>query len=390
MSVKDLEAIIAEERQSPNEIDSGVQQCKLSNASTAIPKISSPPPMELTPTRTPLPSQLEGFGKIPANDPRWATSLRGIASAFGRVVSTTAGVVAGVLITDNSVFTQEWSEGDISYAYNEDDFTLIGTDANGTATQYKVYPDGEIWSQDGVIVGIADEYGKIFPVDPQDDVNYRMWVANGGEDSFEVWKAMGRPTEGDHKLTDKPRTSIQSKASFADRANLVRSNPLISGDEKALEKMLQEAGNEDPGATGELEAIERWISSNKTVVVLKETQNQVINTTPVKNPDYRVDNEITEIKTRDEALNDRYIKDQISKANKQIKASGLNETGAVEIQLRGEAAKDVDLEDIERQVKGNFNSNRASSLHRVSVYSNNNLIAEWTRQSDKTVTRKYP
>ncbi len=170
-----------------------------------------------------------------------------------------------------------------------------------------------------------------------------------------------------------------------ERTQSVRENPKVTGDRAALEKMLREAEAGDPGAMGELEAIERWLAEGREVEVLPERQNA-----GVKNPDYRVDGEVVEVKSRTESLSKRWIKDQIRSANQQVEQSGLGEQGAVELQLREQAAESATLEGVERQVRGQFNENRSGSLNRVSVYRNGELLGEWIRQLDGSVTRTYP
>ena len=171
---------------------------------------------------------------------------------------------------------------------------------------------------------------------------------------------------------------------MAERADAIRNSDQVSGDRAALEKMLREAEAGDEGALGELQAIERWLSEGTHVEALPEHQNS-----GRKNPDYRVNGEIVEVKTRNEPITDRYIKDQITKANKQVKKSGLDDTGAVEIQLNGEAAAG-ELAAVEAQVHSNFNEARGTSLHRVSVFKDGVLFGEWIRTSDGTVTRTFP
>ena len=149
--------------------------------------------------------------------------------------------------------------------------------------------------------------------------------------------------------------------------------------------MLREAEAGDEGAIGELESIERWLRAGRTVEVLPERQNA-----GVKNPDYRVDGDIVEIKTRSEPLNNRWIKDNIRSANEQIEGSGTGETGAVELQIRGEAAETATLEGVERQVRGQFTQSRSMSLRRVAVYRNGELLGEWIRNPDGSITRTFP
>lgn len=160
------------------------------------------------------------------------------------------------------------------------------------------------------------------------------------------------------------------------------SSPRLPGD----------AGLGQSGALGELEAVNRWLSEGREVVVNKEEQNEKApNGNPRKNPDYLVDGVLTEVKSRSEELDDRWVKREITKANKQMKDSGSEGAkGAVELQLRGEDAGRATMEQVERQVKGNFNSNVGRSLERVSVYKDGVLFGEWTRGSDGTVQRTFP
>ncbi len=80
----------------------------------------------------------------------------------------------------------------------------------------------------------------------------------------------------------------------------------------------------------------------------------------------------------------------MSDANKQIKKSGYGERGAAELQLTGEAAQTANLADINRGVRSNFNQNRGSSLNRVFVYRDGELIGEWVRNADGSVTQSHP
>ena len=190
----------------------------------------------------------------------------------------------------------------------------------------------------------------------------------------------GKPRKKSADADDGPsaRPNVQA------RIDAAKKNPNLSGDDAALNKMFKEALDGDDGALGELEAIERWLKDGKKVEALPEAQNA-----GVKNPDYRVNGEIIEVKSRKVALNKRYIKDQIRKANKQIEESGTGETGALEIQLRGEGGK-ASLDAIQQQVNGQFTADRSTLLSRVSVYRDGQLAGSWIRQADGTITRALP
>ncbi len=109
--------------------------------------------------------------------------------------------VTGMTYTEE-IPQREWREDDYVCRYNPDDFTLTLTDANGLSNQYSLYPNGEIWTRHGSILGTVSSDGDITRVAPQDDVDYRRWVADGGEPGFEQWKAQGRPKDNGAPMGD--------------------------------------------------------------------------------------------------------------------------------------------------------------------------------------------
>jgi Domain of unknown function (DUF4157) len=173
---------------------------------------------------------------------------------------------------------------------------------------------------------------------------------------------------------------------IAERVQRLKDSEFIEGDRARLDKLQAEAEAGDPGAIGELNALERWVAEGKRVEILEEVQNA-----GRKNPDYRVDGEITEVKTRNDALSKRYIKDRIREANEQVRESGLegNEAGSLEIQLEGDAAE-APLATIEQQVRGQFTPDRALNLRRIAVYQNGALAGEWIRLPDGSIRRIFP
>ena len=84
------------------------------------------------------------------------------------------------------------------------------------------------------------------------------------------------------------------------------------------------------------------------------------------------------------------MKESVTKANKQIKNSGLSEQGEAELQLRGPEAEHATLAQVERQVKGNFSTQFGRHLRRVAVYKNGVLFGEWERLPDGTILRTFP
>jgi hypothetical protein len=164
----------------------------------------------------------------------------------------------------------------------------------------------------------------------------------------------------------------------------------LEGDIAVFDKLVGQAKAGQAGSLGELEAIQRWIDNGSVIEVLPEYQNQLnASGRPRTNPDYRVDGKLREVKSRSDALDNEWVKENVTKANKQIKNSGLNEHGEVELQLRGPEAEYATLAQIERQVKGNFSTQFGRHLHRVAVYKNGVLFAEWERVAD-AILRTVP
>jgi hypothetical protein len=157
----------------------------------------------------------------------------------------------------------------------------------------------------------------------------------------------------------------------------------LSGDMDVLDGVMRRARSGDPGALGEMEAVQRWLAEGKTVEVNPEHQNA-----GVTNPDYRVNGKTTEIKSRADAPSKRWLKDRIHEAGEQLEGSITKETGDVELQLRGEDAR-MPFSDVERQVKGGFNASRGLHVDRVAVYQDGVLVGEWIR-TPSGVQRTYP
>jgi hypothetical protein len=171
----------------------------------------------------------------------------------------------------------------------------------------------------------------------------------------------------------------------------IRASGRLEGDMAVFDKLVEQARAGQAGSLGELEAIQRWLNSGSKVEVLPEHQNQLnASGKPRTNPDYRVDGKLREVKSRSDALDNEWVKENVTKANKQIKNSGLNEQGEAELQLRGPEAEHASLAQIERQVKGNFSTQFGRHLRRVAVYKNGVLFAEWERLADGTILRTFP
>lgn len=160
----------------------------------------------------------------------------------------------------------------------------------------------------------------------------------------------------------------------------LKSSGMVTGDMARLDHTAKDAAAGDPGALGELEAIRRWVSEGRRVEVPQELQNvRNPDGTTRKNPDYLVDGQLTEVKSRSERMSKRWIKDRISESSAQFKQSESGNPGNLELQLRGEEAG-ASLADIDQQIRGAFTADRGTGLDRVTVYHDGVKISEWVRE----------
>jgi hypothetical protein len=172
----------------------------------------------------------------------------------------------------------------------------------------------------------------------------------------------------------------------------------VRGNLGQLEKRIAEADNHGP--LGELEAVERWLQQG-----VKGEDIEVLEESTVRgrrNPDFRLKGELTEIKTRVQPLDHRYVSGAVGDASAQIRESGLDAgrpmvgvgrpgpQGQVEIQLNGEAARTGTLDVIEEQVRESFSPTRGNSLRRVAVYCDGHLVGEWVRTAANVIVRAFP
>ncbi len=156
---------------------------------TSIVAAAAQPALQPTPNPKPTPTLPRG----PAvNDPVFNVK-KGIRLA--RVLGGIPGVILGALIPDNASLEEEWEVDGVNYKYNTDDFSLEITHPDGTEEQVKMYPDGTVTDQQGAIMGSVDKDGHFEPATEQEDVEYRVWKANGGDGSFAVWKNSGKPSD---------------------------------------------------------------------------------------------------------------------------------------------------------------------------------------------------
>ncbi|WP_124727025.1 hypothetical protein [Staphylospora marina] len=178
--------------------------------------------------------------------------------------------------------------------------------------------------------------------------------------------------------------------------------PFLTGcvDEKFKEIEDNYSAGKDTGAKGELEFLERAVFEEKRIVkVLEDGRNLPHPLEPekkIKNPDYRVEGEICEIKTTNE-LGKNTIQNLLRKINEQIKGSGYESpvllteeidgkkaripTGIAYIQLlKGDKENlTINLEDLRNKVIRHCHPGQYRSVKEVHIYYENQLILQFAR-----------
>ncbi len=197
------------------------------------------------------------------------------------------------------------------------------------------------------------------------------------------------------------------------RLNSLKNSGLLVGSDAIIDKKLNDLANEvklgQIGAKGEITFLERQILSlGRSVEIIPESVQE-----NVKIPDYAVylnqgetlKSEVTEIKTTVKTTNvsassgwDKWIKNKIKEANTQLKKSGLayGIPGSLEMQLYEDAERDFcvillkDKETVERWILREFRPNQMSSLRRVAIYGNGQLLMEFSRTEDNQIIKTSP
>jgi hypothetical protein len=264
------------------------------------------------------------------------------------------------------------------------------------------------------------QFLKVLPKLPGAPQASKLAVAEGGV-SFEQVGAVEAVTIGKGGLTISLTTgavlatSLSGNFGGGPRINLLppSSRPMsvaeriqalkdagVKGDLDKLAKRILGGGTEGDGALGELEVIERWLRNG-----IRGEEIEVLEPSNVRGqttPDCRVKGVLTEIKSRELALDDRWVSDSIRRADEQMLKSGLDAhhpmigvrgqgpQGQVEIQLRGEAARTASLDTVEAQVRARFNPEKGPNLRRVAVYGDGQLIGEWVRTAANAILRVFP
>jgi len=176
----------------------------------ASPAPAPSPGTSITPINT-LPKVIHGGGWEPANQPNYNGPKQNKAGVGKMLWSLgrAATIIGGVLLIDETRQPiTKWEDGENGNQYRHllDSGELIvqGEDEKQIAT-YEVHNNkfGALpESEKSRVVATIDEFGNVTPVTSgmlsateQQQLDYRVYQANGGQDSLSVWKGTGMPLE---------------------------------------------------------------------------------------------------------------------------------------------------------------------------------------------------
>ena len=155
-----------------------------------------------------LPKEIHGGGWEPANQENYQGSKQDKPNAFNKFWALTraASIVLGVIVVDDTHEpVARWEANGYGYKYDMPSGLLFVYQGGQQIAEYRVHNNnyGEVQlAGNQKIVATIDEYGNVTPIqnqilapEEQEQLNYRTYVANGGEGSFSVWKGSGMPLE---------------------------------------------------------------------------------------------------------------------------------------------------------------------------------------------------
>ena len=188
---------------------------------TAGQAVSAQPSPSFTPTprsTLPLPTHVHGGGWTPANQPHYQGTQPDAPSPWQKFAAFSiraASIITGVLTTDDSHSPLKiWEEGGYQYLHDTPANQLQVYQGQEHLHTYRVehndiFTDGSpgtlVLPDTGEVVASVDEEGNVTPVSEQEDIAYRTYQANGGNEGFIAWQSAGRPTQGDSAfLNNKP------------------------------------------------------------------------------------------------------------------------------------------------------------------------------------------
>lgn len=167
----------------------------------------------------------------------------------------------------------------------------------------------------------------------------------------------------------------------------LRTRGQITGDAKAIGEMQRRIAKGEHGALAELESLNHHAEQGRNIEVLP-----MEGPGGLPQPDFRVDGKLVEVKARIEPLNDRWAREAIRHADKQIGGSELeiNPRGTVELRLRNQVDTDAALlEKAEAQVQTELRPGNRPSVEGVQLYRDGRLLGEWV-QGEGGAIRTFP
>jgi len=203
------------------------EPAKVSSKQTGYILMASPAPAtspgtSITPVNT-LPKVIHGGGWEPANQSNYNGPKQN-KTGMGKMIwnlGRAATIIGGVLLVDESREPiTKWADDENGNEYRHllDSGELVVQDDDGKSiVTYKVHNNnfGALpESEKTRVVATIDEFGNVTPVTAgmlsateQEQLDYRVYQANGGQDSLSVWKGTGMPLEPGGAETSQSKTN---------------------------------------------------------------------------------------------------------------------------------------------------------------------------------------
>ena len=170
-----------------------------------------------------LPKEIHGGGWEPANQNNYQGSKKdkpGIGKWLWKL-GRAGSVVGGVLVVDSTRTPMtSWEVNGYEYRHDLMAGALLIYQGGQQIAEYRVHNNnfGELpESAKNQIVATIDEYGNVTPIqnqilspEEQEQLNYRTYVANGGQESFTVWKNSGGDVNPEGNISPKSTKKLNT------------------------------------------------------------------------------------------------------------------------------------------------------------------------------------